>query len=56
MSLLKDGQKSMRVVLPVEIYNRLKKECPDHGDMSKLVRKLIVKHLEQLEPHDGEKS
>lgn len=48
MSILKNGQKSVRVVLPEDLYNQLKKECPDHGDLSKLVRKLIIKHLEGL--------
>jgi hypothetical protein len=48
MSLVKHGQKSMRVVLPEALYNRLKRECPDHGDISKLIRKLLIKHLEQL--------
>lgn len=48
MSLVKEGQKSVRVVLPVVLYNKLKRECPDHGDMSKLVRKLLQKHFEAL--------
>ena len=57
MSILKDGQKSLRVVLPDDLYNRLKKECPDHGDMSKLIRKLLIKHLEGLEEdHDRPKT
>jgi hypothetical protein len=48
MSIVKQGQKSIRVVLPDKIYERLKRECPDYGDMSKLVRKLLIKHLEAL--------
>lgn len=48
MSLLRDGQKSIRIVLPANLYERLKKECPDHGDLSKLVRKLLVKYLASI--------
>lgn len=54
MSIVKDGQKSLRIVLPQELYDRLKKECPDYGDMSKLMRKLLIKYLEDL--HQEEKS
>lgn len=54
MSLVKEGQKSVRVVLPSALYNRLKRECPDHGDMSKLVRHLLVKHLEALKDLYGD--
>lgn len=56
MSIVKDGQKSVRVVLPEDLYNVLKKECPDHGDLSKLIRKLIIKHLEGLRDDDRPKS
>jgi hypothetical protein len=45
MSQLKNGQRSVRIVLPDAVYNRLKRECPDHGDLSKLVRRLIIKYL-----------
>jgi hypothetical protein len=48
MSIVKEGQKSVRVVLPITLYNKVKKECRDHGDISKLVRKLLVKHFEAL--------
>lgn len=50
MSLVKNGQKSIRIVLPEALYNRLKEECPDHGDLSKLVRRLIIKYLKDI--HD----
>lgn len=53
MSILKEGQKSVRVVLPDDLYALLKKECPDHGDMSKLIRKLLIKHLEGLQEEHG---
>lgn len=56
MSIVKDGQKSVRVVLPEDLYKVLKKECPDHGDLSKLIRKLIIKHLEGLRDDDRPKS
>lgn len=49
MSLVKDGQKSVRVVLPSSMYEKLKQECPDHGDMSKLIRNLLRRHLKALE-------
>jgi hypothetical protein len=55
MSILKEGQKSVRVVLPDDLYALLKKECPDHGDMSKLIRKLLIKHLEGLREEHGDR-
>ena len=48
MSIIRDGQKSIRIVLPANLYERLKKECPDHGDLSKLIRKLLVKYLQSI--------
>ena len=51
MSILKDGQKSIRVVLPEHVYERLKNECPSHGDMSKLIRQLLIKYLSSLEEY-----
>jgi hypothetical protein len=48
MSILRDGQKSIRIILPKALYDRLKKECVDHGDISKLIRKLLLRHLESL--------
>jgi hypothetical protein len=48
MSILRDGQKSIRIVLPAILYERLKAECPDHGDLSKLVRKLLIKYLTSI--------
>ena len=53
MSLVKkEIQKSVRVVLPVKMYNRLKDECPEHGDLSRLVRVLLNRHLKALEEGD----
>jgi hypothetical protein len=54
MSLVKEGQKSVRVVLPQSMYDKLKVECPDHGDMSKLIRTLLRKHLRALENSDSQ--
>lgn len=48
VSKVKNGQKSIRIVMPLSLYEKLKEECQDHGDISKLVRKLIRKHLETL--------
>jgi hypothetical protein len=48
MSILRDGQKSIRIILPAALYERLKKECVDHGDISKLIRKLLVKYLQSI--------
>jgi hypothetical protein len=48
VSKVKDGQKSIRIVMPTSLYNQLKEECQDHGDISKLVRRLLKKHLESL--------
>jgi len=42
MSLFnKETQKSVRVVLPLELYNAVKDKCNDYGDMSRLVRHLL---------------
>ena len=41
--------KPIRIVIPDELYKRLKAECRDHGDISKLVRKLLVKYLDMME-------
>ena len=44
----KEAQKSIRIVVPSSLYDRIKEECMDHGDISRLVRRLLVKHLEAL--------
>lgn len=49
MSLLKPGQKSIRVVLSEETYQKLKLMCEEHGDLSRLVRALIHKHIREFE-------
>jgi hypothetical protein len=38
---LKPGQKSVRVVMPLSLYNELKEFAIDHGDISRLVRHLL---------------
>lgn len=48
MSLLKEGQKSVRIVLSDALYQAVKSECPDHGDLSRLVRNLLKKHLRSI--------
>jgi hypothetical protein len=49
VSLLKEGQKSIRVVVPIRLYDRLKEQCVDHGDISRLVRKLLEKWVTTAE-------
>lgn len=42
MSLFnKETQKSVRVVLPLSLYNEVKERCIDYGDISRLVRHLL---------------
>ena len=42
MSLFnKETQKSVRVVIPLTLYNEVKERCVDYGDLSKLVRHLL---------------
>ena len=42
MSLFnKQEQKSVRVVLPLTLYNSIKARCNDYGDLSRLVRHLL---------------
>ena len=42
MSLFdKQKQKSVRVVLPLSLYNSIKARCNDYGDLSRLVRHLL---------------
>lgn len=45
----KEPQKSIRIVLPLRLYERMKKECPDHGNISQLIRGLLLKYLNSLE-------
>ena len=40
--------KSIRVILPFNLYKELKLTCPDHGMISQLVRHLLEKHFESL--------
>ena len=42
-------QRSIRVALPEVLYEKLKVECQEHGDLSKLVRQLLIKHLKGIE-------
>ena len=42
-------QRSIRIALPEELYEELKRTCQDHGDLSKLVRQLLIKYLKSLE-------
>ena len=34
--------------MPEELYEELKNECPEHGQISLLVRQLLIKHLSKL--------
>lgn len=40
-----DTEKSVRVVLPLSLYEKFTEKCPDRGDKSKVVRSLIRKWL-----------
>ena len=40
-----ENLKSIRVIMPLELYNELKGRCIDHGDISKLVRRLLKAYL-----------
>jgi len=41
-------QKSLRIVIPLELYAQVKLACPEHGQISQLVRALLIKHFLQL--------
>jgi len=47
--LPKRPQKSVRVVLPEEMYNRLKRITQDHGDISRIVRSLLRQFIKKAE-------
>ena len=47
-------QRSIRVAMPESLYQKLKRETPDHGSLSQLVRKLLEKHLEAITESDAE--
>jgi len=38
-------QRSIRVAMPEVMYEKLKAVAPEHGDVSKLVRDLLLKYL-----------
>jgi hypothetical protein len=44
-----ETQRSIRIAMPEELYQELKDECPEHGQISQLIRKLLIKHLKSLE-------
>ena len=44
----KKKQRPIRIVVDEDLYARLKEECKDHGDVSKLVRKLLTKYLDMM--------
>ena len=41
----KSAQKSLRVVLPLSLYEKLKERCHERGDISKVVRSLLRKWI-----------
>jgi len=47
-NIMKEGQKSIRIIMADDLYEALKLECQEHGDVSRLIRRLIKKHLESL--------
>jgi len=42
-------QRSIRVAMPEELYESLKRYCVSHGEISQLVRSLLIKYLAQRE-------
>lgn len=52
MSIVKNGQKSIRVVLDEGLYQAIKKQYPEHGELSQLVRKLLIKHIDYTKPEE----
>lgn len=49
-----NAQRSIRVAMPEVMYQKLKLIAPDHGDISRLVRDLLLKHLEQYDGSGSE--
>ena len=46
----REKQKSVRVVMPLSMYEALKERCEDYGDLSRIVRKLIREWLKTDPP------
>lgn len=42
-------QKSIRIVIPTTLYNRLKAQCSRYGDMSALIRKILEQKIKEME-------
>lgn len=42
-------QRSIRVAMPEALYEKLKAVTPSHGDISKLIRDLLLKYLASRE-------
>jgi len=38
-------QRSIRVAMPESLYQKLKAVAPEHGDVSKLIRDLLLKYI-----------
>jgi len=49
-------QRSIRIAMPEAMYEKLKLVAPEHGDLSKLVRDLLLKYMAGQEPDDGPRS
>ena len=49
LNMQPEEQKPIRVLLPQALYKRLKLQCPDHGMLSQLIRRLLEKHLTNVE-------
>ena len=41
--------KPVRILIPVPLWNRVKDYCPEHGDVSRLIRNLLRKHLNAMD-------
>lgn len=44
---LPETQRSIRVALPEPLYQELKSYCKSHGELSQLVRSLLIKYLKE---------
>jgi hypothetical protein len=40
-------EKSVRIVLPLDLYNELKERCIDYGDISRVVRHLLRRWIKE---------
>ena len=46
---IEEPSRAIRVLLPNELYEKVKKQCPDHGMISQLIRALLEKYVRGME-------